>query len=118
MQLPHGRQIGPGVLLGDPLPRPEAVEHHAPVKARRVELLVNGAPKVATQVRAGLAGRFINRKVRRFSKRRHDAAEPRTARTVRFEYPFAHRTNSLRRLDRRCPGWAPRDSRCPSTPRA
>src|SRR4051794_1707004 len=97
VQLPQNREDGelrgrevralpPGPAaerdLGELLAGAEAVEHLAAREAPLAQLGVDAAAEVLPQVRAGPAGRLVDREVRRCGERRGDAAEPRAAGTV------------------------------------
>jgi hypothetical protein len=100
VQLPHDRQDGEHLprqlgelapaaaaegALGDVLARAEAVEHAAAGEAALAEPVVDAAPEVRLEVRAGDAGGLVDREVGRGGERGGDAAQTGAVRAVRTE---------------------------------
>src|SRR6185312_4258425 len=69
-------------VLDHALAGPEAVVDRTPAKALLAQATVDAAAVVGGEVRAGPPGRLVDREVGRGGEGRHDAAQPKAARTV------------------------------------
>ena len=94
--------------LGDLLAGAEAVVDGTAGEAAVAQPVVDGAPEVALQVRAGHTGRLVDREVDGRGERRSDAAQREAARAVRPQAVarlLGHRVSVRRRrqaADARC----------------